>query len=378
MGVHSFPVSGLFGLPFDVVTMPDVLDHIDELVNAAEPSYITTANLDFATQAENDDELQQIIFDAALNICDGVPLVWASKWLPRAINERVAGADLVPYLLERAAERGHRIFILGSTEDVLERAVRTSRETYPELIISGYYSPPITELDNFDDSTIEARIRIAAPDILLVAMGCPKQEKWISRHHKNLGVPVSIGVGASIDFLAGEVRRAPTYMQRVGGEWIFRLSQDPGRLGKRYARDLRFYVRGMARLTTSRVAITGHHKPRATISRSSLNTLRVTWSGSFDTHMLDDSITPLTSIDAVQQVILDCRRVTHMDDVGVAEFIRLLRLCRRAGAALVLTEPSAAAWRAISDAGLDRLIEQYAEMPHMIPERRAPHLSVTG
>lgn len=353
-------MSAVFGLPFDDATMADVLHYIDASVRTRKPRYITTANLDFATQAASDVELQRIIYDADLNLCDGVPLMWASKGMPRPIQERIAGADLVPELLSHSSTNGYRVFILGAAEEVLTRALQRARRDNPDLLISGY-SPPPADLDSLDNETIHRRILAAHPDILLVAMGCPKQEKWISRNHQALGVPISIGVGASIDFLAGETRRAPEWMQRVGAEWVFRLTQDPRRLGGRYARDLRFYGRAMIKAAGTRFATTAtaRNAPlRATVHPAGTDAVTLTWSGSFDGEHIGNSKLPMPRLDGVREVFVDCRRVTHMDSAGVGELIKVLRESRRTGVSFAVREPSAAAKRAITEAGLDRLVVQ--------------------
>jgi exopolysaccharide biosynthesis WecB/TagA/CpsF family protein len=163
------------------------------------------------------------------------------------LPERVAGSDLVPKLLAEAAAHDWSVFFLGGRENVLEQAVRNVQLQHPSLRIAGSYSPPFAPLDKMDHEGINARIRAARPDILLVSFGCPKQEKWIARNCDSHGVPVSIGVGATIDFLAGAVRRAPTWMRHSGLEWVFRLAQEPRRLLKRYATDI--YVFGVGAIT---------------------------------------------------------------------------------------------------------------------------------
>src|SRR5262249_32142031 len=172
-----------------------------------------------------------------LVLCDGTPLVWASRLLGQPLPERVAGADLVPELIRLSARRKHRLFFLGATEDSAVQAVANVHARYPHLEIA-HYSPPFRPLHEMDHAEILKRIRAAEPDVLLVAFGCPKAEKWIAMHYRDLGVPVAIGVGATIDFLAGRVKRAPVWMQRSGLEWVFRLIQEPRRLCGRYAKDL--------------------------------------------------------------------------------------------------------------------------------------------
>ena len=234
---QSLPVA-LLGVPFDNLTVAQALGRIDEMIQSGRPHYVVTANLDFCVQAFDDVELRRILFDAHLVLCDGTPLVWASRLFGNPLPERVAGADLVPKLIERAAREGHRVFFLGGAPEVAREAVARLQALHPNLTIAGHYSPPYRPLLDMDHDEIAARIRAARPDLLLVSFGCPKAEKWIAMHYRALGVPVTIGVGATIDFLAGRVPRAPGWMQRSGLEWIFRLAQEPRRLYSRYAKDL--------------------------------------------------------------------------------------------------------------------------------------------
>ncbi|CAN5862315.1 hypothetical protein BH11VER1_BH11VER1_19860 [soil metagenome] len=228
----------MMDVPFDRVTMSDTLERIGSMITAKKPSFIATANVDFLVQASKDRELHGLLHRADMVVCDGTPLVWLSRLLGKALPERVAGSDLVPRLLARAEENGWSVFFLGGRENVLHQAVRNVQCMHPNLRIAGAYSPPFTPLDMMDNANICARIRKSRADILLVSFGCPKQEKWIARNCEAAGVPVSIGIGATIDFLAGAVKRAPTWMRRSGLEWTFRLAQEPRRLLKRYATDL--------------------------------------------------------------------------------------------------------------------------------------------
>lgn len=228
----------LMNVPFDRVTMPQTLDRIAGMIDSQRPHYLATANVDFLVQSKRDAELRKILDDAHLVVCDGTPLVWLSRVLRRALPERVAGSDLVPQLLTRATEQNWSVFFLGGQEQVLQQAMEKVQKQHPSLRIAGGYSPPFAPLDAMDHDGICSRIHEAKPDVLLVSFGCPKQEKWIARNYEAAGVPVCIGVGATIDFLAGSVKRAPRWMQVAGMEWIFRLAQEPRRLLKRYATDL--------------------------------------------------------------------------------------------------------------------------------------------
>src|SRR5437588_7516850 len=140
----------ILGVPFDNVTRSQTIDLIEQMVVSRRPHYLATANVDFLVQARFDVELRRILFDAHLVLCDGTPLVWASKLLGNALPERVAGADVVPALIQVAAEKGYRLFFLGATPDACERAVESLKAMYPGLVIAGHYSPPFNQLLDMD------------------------------------------------------------------------------------------------------------------------------------------------------------------------------------------------------------------------------------
>ncbi len=228
----------ILGVPFDNVTTAEALVRIQGMIASGRPHYLVTPNVDFLVQARRDTELRRILCDAHLVLCDGTPLLWVSRLLGNALAERVAGSDLVPLLIQMAAEKGYRVFFLGATPPAAEQAVARLRARFPELTIAGHYSPPFNTLLAMDHEEIRRRIFEAQPDLLLVGLGCPKQEKWMAMHYRELGVPVSVGVGGTIDFLAGQLKRAPMWMRRSGTEWLFRLAQEPQRLFRRYCTDL--------------------------------------------------------------------------------------------------------------------------------------------
>jgi exopolysaccharide biosynthesis WecB/TagA/CpsF family protein len=231
------PAIAMLGVTFDNVSLWDAVLRMEDMIATREPHYIVTANVDFLVQARRDEELRRILLDAHLVLCDGTPLVWMSRLLGNALPERAAGSDLVPPLIRHAVLNKHRLFFLGATPEANAQAIANVRKQFPAAVVDGY-SPPFRPLSKMDDEEIAGRIRAAQPDILFVAFGCPKAEKWMAAHFKSLGVPVTIGIGGTIDFLAGRIKRAPLWMQRAGIEWIFRLWQEPGRLFARYATDL--------------------------------------------------------------------------------------------------------------------------------------------
>jgi N-acetylglucosaminyldiphosphoundecaprenol N-acetyl-beta-D-mannosaminyltransferase len=228
----------ILGVPFHQTTLPGAVDSIAAMVAEGGTHYVVTPNVDFLVKAQRDPELRRILVHADLVLCDGKPIVWASHLLSGILPSRVAGSDLTPLLLDRAAAKGWRLFLLGGSPAIAAEAARRIALTHPTLQAVAHYSPPYAPLDEMDNAEIFERIRAAKPDIMLVCFGCPKQEKWISRNLLFLDVPVMIAAGATVDFLAGSVARAPTWMRRSGTEWVFRLIQEPRRLARRYADDL--------------------------------------------------------------------------------------------------------------------------------------------
>ncbi len=345
--------SAILGIPFDCVTIPEALDAIEVMVESGKAHQLVTANVDFLVQSLTDVELRRILMEADLVLCDGTPLVWASKWLGHALPERVAGADLVPLLIERAATKGFRIFFLGGKPEVAAKAVQKLESQYPTLQIAGHYSPAFAPLMKMDHREIRRRIRKARPDILLVSFGCPKAEKWIAMNYRSLGVPVSVGVGATIDFLAGEVKRAPEWMQHCGMEWLYRFMQEPGRLGPRYALDLRRFGWAFARqwLRNSR-GHNGNGNEGLKFSQK-LESVCITAPEHLDLRTLaeDLPVFPLLT----QNCLLDLSGVQSIDCSAIGWLVRLQRNLRAAGRNLVLIAPTKEVERALRSVGLEEL-----------------------
>jgi N-acetylglucosaminyldiphosphoundecaprenol N-acetyl-beta-D-mannosaminyltransferase len=227
----------LFGLPITNVTMAEAVGLVEEAVASGETHQIATANLDFARNSLRDGYLQKIICDCSMVLPDGAPMIWASKLFGRPLRERVTGVDLIPELAKLSAQRGYGIFLLGSDDRNAQAASRILEQKHPGVRIVGRYAPPICALHEMDDAEILRRIRLADPDILLVAFGNPKQEIWIHRNLHQLKVGVAIGIGGALEMIAGSLKRAPRWIQRLQMEWLFRMAQEPFRLLPRYARD---------------------------------------------------------------------------------------------------------------------------------------------
>jgi N-acetylglucosaminyldiphosphoundecaprenol N-acetyl-beta-D-mannosaminyltransferase len=217
--------------------MAEALSRIEAGIVSGQTHQVATANLDFARNSLRDPYLQKIICDCSMVLPDGAPMLWAARLLGRPLLERVTGVDLIPELARLSAERGYGIFLLGSDERNTLGAMRVLEERHPGVRIVGRHSPPICSLEELDDREILGQIRAASPEVLLVAFGNPKQEIWIHRNRKHLHVPIVIGIGGSLEMIAGSLKRAPRWVQRLQLEWLFRMAQEPLRLLPRYAGD---------------------------------------------------------------------------------------------------------------------------------------------
>lgn len=231
----------VLGVPLDNVSMEETLLRIGEFIREGSFHQIATANVDYLVTAVGNPEFKEILCRCDLVVADGMAVVLASRLLGSPLQERVAGADLVPRLAGLSSEHGYGIFLLGASPQVSEVAARHLEERGARIV--GRLSPPVRPLEEFDHEAILAEIEKANPDILLVAFGSPKQEIWIHQHRDRLKVPVCIGIGGSLDFLAGAVPRAPAWMQHGGLEWAYRLGAEPRRLARRYLKDAMWMAR---------------------------------------------------------------------------------------------------------------------------------------
>jgi N-acetylglucosaminyldiphosphoundecaprenol N-acetyl-beta-D-mannosaminyltransferase len=219
------------GCAIDPLTLDQAVGAIDERIASGTPYEQVSINAAKLVRIQKDEFLREAIERCELATADGQSVVWAARLLGHRLPERVAGIDLMHALMELAARRRYRVFILGARPEVLDEAVRRVRERLPDLRIvgtqHGYYAPG-------EETRVVGRIRAASPDILFIALETPTKELFIARHRERLGVRFVMGVGGSIDIIAGRRRRAPLWMRRAGLEWLYRLLQDPRRLAKRY------------------------------------------------------------------------------------------------------------------------------------------------
>ena len=223
------------GVPVARMDFQDLCVAIGERIRQRTPGFVVTPNVDHVCLFHRRADIRAAYREAFLALPDGIPLLWAARIVGRPLKEKLSGSDLVPALSEWAAQEGCSVFCFGATEGVAEKAAQKLQERYPGLKVAGVYSPPLGfERDPAENRRAIDAIRNARPDICFVALGCPKQELWLLEHYEDIGVPVSLGIGAGLDFVAGKVRRAPRRLQRIGLEWVWRLFQEPRRLWRRY------------------------------------------------------------------------------------------------------------------------------------------------
>lgn len=222
----------------DNLTMQEAIAKARQLIEKAGCSYIVTPNLDHIVILETDQEFANVYENADLILTDGKPLIWISKILKNPIKEKISGSDFFPHLCAMCADKGYSIFILGAAEGVANQAANNLCTKYPGLKIAGTYSPPFGfEKNSAELKKISNLVTESKPDVLAVSLGSPKGEKFIYSHLKEYDVSLGISIGATIDFEAGNVKRAPRWMADNGVEWLFRITQDPKRLIKRYWND---------------------------------------------------------------------------------------------------------------------------------------------
>jgi N-acetylglucosaminyldiphosphoundecaprenol N-acetyl-beta-D-mannosaminyltransferase len=221
----------ILGCRIDPVDMDAAISRCDAYVRERAHAQHMAVNAAKIVSSRRHRDLQRLINDSDIVTADGQAVVWASRLLGDPLPARVTGIDLMQQLLALAERRGYRVFLLGARAETLERAVARLRVRHPRLIVAGqrdgYFSPA-------EEPAVAAEIRAARPDVLFVAMPTPRKEYFLGRWGGQIDAPFSMGVGGALDVIAGDTRRAPRPLQRLGLEWAFRLAQEPHRLWRRY------------------------------------------------------------------------------------------------------------------------------------------------
>ena len=227
----------ILGIKIQNVTRRSIIKKIELFLKNKEDINIFPVNVDMLVKANKDSDFKNILNNNFL-IPDGKPLIWASKWLKKTLLEKTAGSDVFFDICEMSCKQKVKLFLLGAAEGVGYKASQILRKKYPGLEIVGNYSPPFGfENDDLENNRIITLINSANPDILFLAFGAPKQEKWISIHKPKLNVPIAFAIGATLDFVAGLKRMPPQWIKKIGFAWFYRLCDEPQRLWKRYLID---------------------------------------------------------------------------------------------------------------------------------------------
>ncbi len=241
----------LFDIPFAPLTLDETAHEVERIMLRNVPSYLITANTNYAMLVAKHPDLHEVNRKAALIVADGIHLVRVSRMTRCPLPERVTGTDLLFRFSELAAHKGYRLFFLGAAPGVADQAARNLCARYPGLRIAGTESPMLKDLTRDQHEALIARIRAARPDVLFLAMSQPQGERWMYRNHEMLGVPVCIQVGSAVDFAAGKMPRAPRWMQKAGLEAPYRMFREPLRLAPRYSRNALFLARSLVRFALS-------------------------------------------------------------------------------------------------------------------------------
>jgi len=230
----NLPRANVLGVGISAIDIGDALRMIERWFESREQHYVCVCTVNTVMECQKDPELRKIVNSAGLATPDGMPLVWLTKLRGFRNVDRVYGPDLLLAFCALAEKKGYSNFFYGGADGVPEELAKNLQQRFPKLRIVGTFSPPFRPLAPEEDGCVREMIDTASPDVLWVGLSTPKQEKWMADHLGCIRVPVMIGVGAAFDFLSGRVKQAPKWVQRSGFEWLFRLSQEPKRLWRRY------------------------------------------------------------------------------------------------------------------------------------------------
>lgn len=234
-GVSEIDSVDILTVRISTLNLVDTIQLFKDWIRNGEKKRVCVTPVNCILWAKDKLHLRNLYNTSSINLPDGVPLIWASKFLGKPIRGRVTGLDLLPEMSKVGNEQSYSFFLLGAKEGVAQELAAQLSHRFPNLKVTGYYSPPFAEKFSVEEnSKMISMINSARPNILWVSLTAPKQDFWIDEHFDQLDVNIAIGVGGAFEVTAGLIKRAPIWMQKSGLEWLFRFAQEPKRLFKRY------------------------------------------------------------------------------------------------------------------------------------------------
>lgn len=227
----------VLGIRISAIDLPMAVDLADRWIAARGTGYVCVTGVHGVMEAQRDHEFRSILNRAFLNVPDGMPMSWVGHLQGLFQMDRVYGPDFMGEMCRRSIARGYRHFLYGGQPGVAELLKESLQNKYPGLKVVGTYTPPFRSLTRDEEEEFFEMVRACRPDIVWVGLSTPKQERFMAHYINRLGVPLLVGVGAAFDYHTGRIHDCPHWMKRAGLQWLHRLSQDPGRLWKRYARN---------------------------------------------------------------------------------------------------------------------------------------------
>lgn len=240
----------LLGLPFDAIDMRGTIEFVRHSVIDGSPCFISTPNLNFLIASQSDSDFRGSVINSELSIADGMPLIWVARWLGIPLPGRVAGSGLIEMLRKNHSSSSEviRVFFFGGEEGIAEQACQVINSEQGGLACAGFYSPGFGSVSDMSNSAIIETINDSNADFVIVSLGASKGQTWIEQNRKRLSAPVISHLGAVVNFVAGNVQRAPAWMQKAGLEWIWRILEEP-KLWRRYFTDgVKFLVLSVRRV----------------------------------------------------------------------------------------------------------------------------------
>lgn len=366
----------ILGVPVDNVTTTEALTRLKQFVEVGRVSnkwhQVATVNADFIVKALRDPRLRAILQKVDMATADGMPLVWGARRLGVPLKDRVTGVDLVPAIAEMAVENDYSIYFLGAAPGVAQQAADILAERYPGLKVAGVASPSKSQVDSGDPQIIED-CKAANPDILLVAFGNPKQEKWIDTYGDALGIPVMMGVGGTFDFITGITTRAPEWMQKSGLEWLHRLVHEPRRLWRRYAHDLvgfgYFFLLQWWEMRKGQSSWSSGQKPQHVLVNEA-NVLAL--QGRLDVSNQTPFVaTAYETLQSDPNLIINLADVEFLDSSAIGTLVNLTNQARESGGNIWLTNVPTSVKRVLSLLRLEQFFEICEDVDSALAYRQA-------